>query len=75
MLRAILKAFTKETAAQGLAEYCLIAAMVALMGLGILIHVSGGVQAIWSSANSTLASGGGSSGLTTGSTSSQGSSN
>ena len=42
---------------QDLAEYCLLTALVALLGLGILIHLSGGMQALWGGANTSLASG------------------
>jgi len=55
VLRAFWKAFRKSSAAQDVAEYCLITALVALVGLAIFIHISGGVQSIWSTANSTLA--------------------
>ncbi len=42
---------------QDLAEYCLLTALIALLGLGILIHLSGGMQAIWSGANNSLVAG------------------
>jgi Flp pilus assembly pilin Flp len=41
----------------GLAEYCLVVAAIALIGLGIYIGMSGGVHDLWSTANSTLGSG------------------
>jgi len=40
---------------QDLAEYCLLMAFVALVALGIIIHASGGIQAVWTSANTTMA--------------------
>ena len=42
---------------QDLAEYCLLTALVALIALGILIHLSGGMQAIWVGANTSLVAG------------------
>ena len=42
---------------QDLAEYCLLTALVALIGLAILIHVSGGMQALWTGANTSLVAG------------------
>jgi Flp pilus assembly pilin Flp len=56
--RAILRAFHKSSAGQDLAEYCLITALAALVGLGIFIHLSGGMQAIWGTASTTLAGSG-----------------
>jgi Flp pilus assembly pilin Flp len=41
----------------GLAEYCLVVAAIALIGLGIYIGLSGGIHDLWSTANSTLESG------------------
>lgn len=41
----------------GLAEYCLITALVALAALGLYVHLAGGMQDLWSTANSTLATG------------------
>jgi Flp pilus assembly pilin Flp len=42
---------------QDVAEYCLITALIALVGLGIFIHISGGLQTVWQSAGSSLAAG------------------
>lgn len=42
---------------QDLAEYCLLTALIALIGLGILYRVSGGMQNLWSTANTTLVQG------------------
>ena len=46
-----------EDRGQDLAEYCLLTALIALAAVGILIHFSGGVQAIWGSASTTLTAG------------------
>src|ERR1035437_6111038 len=54
MLRRFLKALHSEDRGQDLAEYCLLTALVALVAVGILIHVSGGMQAVWDSANISL---------------------
>jgi Flp pilus assembly pilin Flp len=50
MLRRFLMALQSEDRGQDLAEYCLLTALVALVAVGILIHVSGGMQAVWDSA-------------------------
>jgi Flp pilus assembly pilin Flp len=42
---------------QDLAEYCLLTALIALVAVGILVYFSGGMQALWGSANTTLAAG------------------
>jgi len=57
MLRVALRAFWTEDRGQDLAEYCLLTALVALVAAGIFVHFSGGVQAIWASANTTLTAG------------------
>ena len=57
MLRAILEALRKDSRGQDLAEYCLITAFVALVGLGIFIYMSGGVQSIWNTASTQLVAG------------------
>jgi Flp pilus assembly pilin Flp len=57
MFRRFLKALHSEDRGQDLAEYCLLTALVALIALGIFVHVSGGVQAVWSSANTSLTEG------------------
>jgi len=56
-LRAFLKAFNTGDRGQDLAEYCLLTALVALIGVAILVHVSGGMQAIWGGANTSLVAG------------------
>ena len=45
-----------EEAGQDLAEYCMVTALLALIALGIFIHVSGGLQNIWGNAGSAIAS-------------------
>ena len=57
MLRRFLKALHSEDRGQDLAEYCLLTALVALVAMGILIHVSGGMQAVWDSASTSLTAG------------------
>jgi Flp pilus assembly pilin Flp len=51
------KALQSEDRGQDLAEYCLLTALVALVALGIIIHVSGGMSAVWNGANASLAAG------------------
>jgi Flp pilus assembly pilin Flp len=46
--------FRRSEHAQDLAEYCLITAIIALVGLGIFYKLSGGVQGIWGTANSAI---------------------
>jgi Flp pilus assembly pilin Flp len=57
VFRTTVSSFHKNDDGQDLAEYCLLVALVALIGLGLLTHFSGGIQNIWNSANQTLASG------------------
>lgn len=69
MLRAIWVGFLGDEQGQGLAEYCLAAAFIALVALGLYIHLSGGVHDLWTTANSTLVTGhatGGGTGSVTG---------
>jgi Flp pilus assembly pilin Flp len=42
---------------QDVAEYCLITALIALVALGIFWHVSGGLQGMWNSMNTSLTAG------------------
>ncbi len=58
--------FLRRESGQDLAEYCLLTALLALIALGIIVHVSGGLQGIWGTANSTLATSGGSGSTSTG---------
>ena len=54
MIRRLVTAFKTEERGQDLAEYCLLTALVALVAVGIFVYCSGGVQAIWGNANTTL---------------------
>ena len=54
----ILKAFQSEDRGQDLAEYCLLTALVALIAIAVIIHASGGMQALWTGANASLVAGG-----------------
>ena len=55
--RIVLGFFRENDKGQDLAEYCLITAFVALAACGIFYNVSGGVQTLWTTANTTLVSG------------------
>jgi Flp pilus assembly pilin Flp len=52
------KRFRRNDRGQDLAEYCLITAVIALIGLGLFVNISGGLQGLWGVANSTIAAGG-----------------
>lgn len=54
MFRAIRQLFRRNDG-QDLAEYCLLVAFIGLVALGIIIKASGGIQGIWSAANTTIA--------------------
>ena len=56
-LRAFLRVFHKEESGQDLAEYCLLTALLALVAAGIFVQASGGIQAIWGTANTSLSAG------------------
>ena len=56
-LRHFLRALHSEDRGQDLAEYCLLTALVALVALAFIIHVSGGMQALWTGANTSLTAG------------------
>ncbi len=56
-LRVFVKAFNVGDRGQDLAEYCLLTALVALIAAGIMVHVSGGMSAVWGGANTSLAAG------------------
>jgi Flp pilus assembly pilin Flp len=57
MFWRFLKALQSEDRGQDLAEYCLLTALVALVALGIIVHMSGGMQAVWNGANTSLTAG------------------
>lgn len=46
--------FLRDQTGQDLAECCLITAFIALVALGVYYRLSGGIQDLWSTANSTL---------------------
>jgi len=54
LLRAI-RAFFRRTDGQDLAEYCLLLAFIGLVALGFVVNSMGGIQGIWNSANTSLA--------------------
>jgi Flp pilus assembly pilin Flp len=45
-----------EEGGQDLAEYCLLLALIVLVAAGVFLKVSGGIQSLWTVANTTLAS-------------------
>jgi Flp pilus assembly pilin Flp len=51
------KALITGESGQDIAEYCLLTALVALIALGIFVHLSGGMAAIWGGANTSLVAG------------------
>jgi Flp pilus assembly pilin Flp len=57
LIRTIVEKFRNDERGQNLSEYCLITALVALVGLVLFVHFSGGVQGLWTSANNSLAAG------------------
>jgi Flp pilus assembly pilin Flp len=57
MFRKLWKSFFREELGQDLADYCLLTALVALIAVGILVKISGGVQNLWTVANTNLANG------------------
>ncbi len=57
MFRRVFRSLWKDESGQDLADYCLLTALVALVAVGILIRVSGGVQNLWTVANANLTQG------------------
>ena len=53
MFLSIIRLFREESG-QDLAEYCLITALIALLGLAIFYKVSGGMGDLWGVANTRL---------------------
>jgi Flp pilus assembly pilin Flp len=49
--------FFRDDCGQDLAEYCLLTALVALLALGIFWRMSGGIDDLWGTANTTLSTG------------------
>ena len=62
MFRAFWREIRKGDQGQDLAEYCLLTALLVLIAFGVFYRVSGGVNGLWNSANTTLVSGNASSG-------------
>jgi Flp pilus assembly pilin Flp len=54
MFQAALRVLRESDLGQDLAEYCLLTALVALLALGLFSFVSGGIQGMWSTADTTL---------------------
>jgi Flp pilus assembly pilin Flp len=54
MFRTMLGIFRRSDQGQDLAEYCLLTALIALIALGIIYRMSGGMQGMWSSTGTTL---------------------
>lgn len=57
MIRVSPVKFQRRQHGHGLAEYCLAAAFISLVALGLYLRMSGGVHDLWSTANSTLVNG------------------
>ena len=57
MFWGFVKALQSEDRGQDLSEWCLLTALVALVALGIIVQLSGGMQAVWSGANASLTAG------------------
>ena len=57
MFGRFVKALQSEDRGQDLSEWCLLTALVALIALGVIIQLSGGMQAVWRGANASLTAG------------------
>jgi Flp pilus assembly pilin Flp len=57
MFWRLVKALQAGDRGQDLAEYCLLTALVAIVALGVIIQLSGGLQAVWGGANTSLTAG------------------
>jgi Flp pilus assembly pilin Flp len=68
MVPAVSTAFRIDDRGQDLAEYCLLTALIALVAVGVFVHFSGGMQALWGTANATLVAGNSATGAATSST-------
>ena len=55
VVRKIIYRIIRSEQGQDLAEYCLITALIAICACALFLKVSGGVQNIWGTANTTLA--------------------
>ena len=54
MLWKLVSIFRRNDLGQDLAEYCLITAIIALVGLGIFYELSGGFRNLWGTADSAM---------------------
>jgi Flp pilus assembly pilin Flp len=54
MFLRLVNCFRRSEHGQDLAEYCLMTAIIALIGLGMFYQLSGGVQGLWGTANSAI---------------------
>jgi Flp pilus assembly pilin Flp len=55
MFLKLIGLFRRNDLGQDLAEYCLITAIIALIGLGLFYKLSGGFQNLWGTADSAMA--------------------
>jgi len=56
-IHRFLQSIHRDERGQDLAEYCLLTALIALIGLGIFVHISGGMSSLWGGANTSLTAG------------------
>jgi len=56
-LHRLLQRIHRDDSGQDLAEYCLLTALIALVGLGIFVPISGGMSSLWGGANTSLTAG------------------
>jgi Flp pilus assembly pilin Flp len=54
MIEALIIPFWRDERGQGLAEYCLLTAFLALVAAALLIQVTGGLGNVWNSVNTTF---------------------
>jgi len=54
MFLRLVNCFRRSEHGQDLAEYCLMTAIVALIGLAMFCQLSGGIQGLWGTANSAI---------------------
>ena len=54
MFRKFVDFVRRSDLGQDLAEYCLITAIIALLGLGVFYKLSGGFQNLWGPADSAI---------------------
>ena len=57
MVPVVSRLLRSDDRGQDLAEYGLLTALLPLVAVRVLIHFSGGMQALWGSASATLAAG------------------